>query len=86
MVLTFQSWTSFSVTPTKSWVGFLDGTVHCDLGVGTCGLDGWRRVEGGSVVLLPMFLMAAFQIWKYILTGADLLGHSGENDCFAVGA
>lgn len=41
-------------------------------------------MEGGSVVLLPIFLVVIFQIWKYILTGADLLKHSGENDCFAV--
>lgn len=81
-MLTFQSWTNFSITHTKSWVGFPDEALHCDFGTG----DLWSgRMEGGSVVLLPIFFVTTFQIWKYIPTGADLLGHSGENGCFAVG-
>lgn len=38
-VLTFQSWTSFSITPTKSCFGFPDGVLHCNLGTE----DLWSR-------------------------------------------
>lgn len=81
-MLSFQSWTSFSVSPTESWVGFPNGVVHCDFETGDL-WSGW--MEEGSVVLLHILLVVTFQIWEYILTGADLLGHSGDNGCFAVG-
>lgn len=83
-MLTFQSWTSFSIIPTKSWVGFPDGVMHWDFGTGDLWSGRMEEDGGGSVVLLPMFLVVTFQIWKYILTRTDLLGHSGQNDCFAV--
>lgn len=58
--------------------------VHCDFGTGDLCSGQMEEDGGGSVVLLLVFSVITFQIWKYTLTGADLLEYSGENDCFAV--
>jgi len=47
-VLTFQSWTSFSISPTKSCVGSPDGAVHCGFGSGEL-WSGQMGEDGGGL-------------------------------------